>query len=331
MEGRSVAGFGEAASFSLRRVRIEGRAEEKFSSPGWCVMSLRSGEGEFADLVRRRSIAAGDVVLFLPGSRGLLRVGVDRELVAEYFVFQPEELVGLLSVDERLVFDRVNRRQGFVHVVSSDAPLARKFRSLAGRLGDPGTLEHRCHLLQLLGPMLDELRPLAESADEEMTTSGERLMALLSRMRDADLQALSVSDLARQCNCSRRHLARLVKRHLGTSIIALKTQLRLERAAALLRDPATKVIEVAFQCGFSHAGSFSARFKERFGATPARWRAQVLANGALPGALAVSSAAGGSRLKSRPAVSKRIVARLATGAPETETEPAPAGSTRSAG
>jgi AraC family transcriptional regulator len=91
-----------------------------------------------------------------------------------------------------------------------------------------------------------------------------------------------VTDLARRCGCSRRHLNRLVNEEFGCSLITLKTQLRLEKAATLLHDPEVKVINVALDCGFNHLGSFTAKFKERFGTTPARWREQLRTRPAAP-------------------------------------------------
>jgi hypothetical protein len=49
-------------------------------------------------------------------------------------------------------------------------------------------------------------------------------------------------------------------------------ELRLLKALSLLRDPDTKIINVAEQCGFNHLGLFNACFKKRFGNTPGHWR-----------------------------------------------------------
>ena len=51
--------------------------------------------------------------------------------------------------------------------------------------------------------------------------------------------------------------------------------MRLLRAAALLRDPTAKVVNVADECGFHHLGLFNTFFRRRFGACPTEWRVKV--------------------------------------------------------
>jgi Helix-turn-helix domain len=43
----------------------------------------------------------------------------------------------------------------------------------------------------------------------------------------------------------------------------------------LLRNPETKIIHVAEECGFNHLGLFNTCFKRRFGVSPGEWRKQA--------------------------------------------------------
>jgi AraC-like DNA-binding protein len=266
----------ESATLSLHELRLAASSQQTFTPSTWGVLALREGAAAWNDPRHRRILNEGDVLILLPGLHGVLRVSEKAELVGEYFQFRPEELVGILSVDDRLLFDRANRNNGSVYFVNADTQFALKFQALSQRIGAPGTVEHRCQLLQLMAPLIEELRQI-QQAGQPTTAAENRFVAILSQLTDSELQTLSVDDLARRCGCSRRHLSRLVRQRFGSSVVALKTQLRLERAAALLQDPTAKVIQVAYQCGFSHAGSFSARFKQRFGTTPAKWRLRVSA------------------------------------------------------
>jgi AraC-like DNA-binding protein len=87
-----------------------------------------------------------------------------------------------------------------------------------------------------------------------------------------EILELSVGDLAAKFGCSRRHLNRLFHDHFGVSVAALKMEMRLLKAASLLRGPDAKVINVAEQCGFNHLGLFNTCFKRRFGTSPGQWR-----------------------------------------------------------
>ena len=55
--------------------------------------------------------------------------------------------------------------------------------------------------------------------------------------------------------------------------------MRLLKAVALLRNPDTKVINVAEDCGFNHLGLFNTCFKRRFGTSPGQWRKQAVLSG----------------------------------------------------
>jgi AraC-like DNA-binding protein len=52
----------------------------------------------------------------------------------------------------------------------------------------------------------------------------------------------------------------------------MKMDVRLEKAASLLRASDAKIIDVAMECGFTHLGLFSAKFRQRYGARPSEWR-----------------------------------------------------------
>jgi transcriptional regulator GlxA family with amidase domain len=72
---------------------------------------------------------------------------------------------------------------------------------------------------------------------------------------------LSVPELAQTFGCSRRHLNRLFQHHFGISVACLRMEMRLMKAASLLRDTGAKVINVAEQCGFNHLGLFNICFR----------------------------------------------------------------------
>ena len=53
-------------------------------------------------------------------------------------------------------------------------------------------------------------------------------------------------------------------------------EIRLDKATRLLANSDSKVIDIAFQCGFCHLSQFSSKFKKRYGTTPALWRRRNL-------------------------------------------------------
>jgi AraC-like DNA-binding protein len=87
---------------------------------------------------------------------------------------------------------------------------------------------------------------------------------------------LSVAAVARSQRISPRYLQRLLEAS-GTSFTARVTELRLQRASALLSEPGTRrIADIALDAGFSDISHFNRLFRVRFGDTPSAIRAQGL-------------------------------------------------------
>jgi AraC-like DNA-binding protein len=82
--------------------------------------------------------------------------------------------------------------------------------------------------------------------------------------------------LGKQVGCSPFYLSRIFSQQMGTTISQYLRQLRMEKAAALLRAGKMNVTEVAMEVGYSSSSHFSVAFHETFGCCPdfIRWRLQ---------------------------------------------------------
>ena len=83
---------------------------------------------------------------------------------------------------------------------------------------------------------------------------------------------LCLDDLADAAAMSRYHFLRCFKHHAGSTPYAYLQQVRLQHAAALLRDSSKAITDVALDCGFTSLSRFSGAFRRRFGATPSAYR-----------------------------------------------------------
>jgi AraC family transcriptional activator of mar-sox-rob regulon len=165
-----------------------------------------------------------------------------------------------------------------MRVLPAGSPVARRLRTLTASAVPANSLEFRCELFRLIALLIAEVRRALDQGGPARSEVVRKVVLVLEQAKQSDFQGLSVEDLARQCGCSRRHLTRLVNEEFGCSIIKLKTQLKLQKAATLLHDPEAKVVNVALDCGFNHLGTFTAKFKKHFGTTPAKWREKLLAH-----------------------------------------------------
>ena len=90
-------------------------------------------------------------------------------------------------------------------------------------------------------------------------------------------ESISVAALASLARLSRYHFGRAFKVSFGTSPHRFHSQLRFERAKALLSGSPLSVTEIALEVGFQETSSFSMAFHRLTGLTPSGYRRSVLA------------------------------------------------------
>ncbi|WP_443938412.1 hybrid sensor histidine kinase/response regulator [Pedobacter sp. MW01-1-1] len=81
----------------------------------------------------------------------------------------------------------------------------------------------------------------------------------------------SVSDLCANINLSRSKLFRIIKSEVGMSINGLIIDVRLKRAAQLLKQRRYSVSEIMYMVGFENASYFNRSFKAKYGDTPKKY------------------------------------------------------------
>lgn len=100
-----------------------------------------------------------------------------------------------------------------------------------------------------------------------------KLRKMLEHLRRNAASPLPVSALARRFRASESTVYRLFQSGLGVSPKEFLTGLRLEMARTRLLDTDDTIVTVAEECGFPSPGALFELFRERYGQTPAEWRA----------------------------------------------------------
>ena len=118
-------------------------------------------------------------------------------------------------------------------------------------------------------------------AAARMVTTG--LLTHLRRARDhIDRhydRPLDLDQLARVAAVSKYHFARCFEATYGETPIRYLTRRRIERAQDLLRTANLTVTEICMLVGFSSLGSFSTRFTQLTGESPAAYRGRWATRG----------------------------------------------------
>jgi AraC-like DNA-binding protein len=102
----------------------------------------------------------------------------------------------------------------------------------------------------------------------------QRIDAATVWLRDHFNEDLDLHAVARHVGCAPHYLSRLFKQHTGKTLSRKLRQIRIDRAAALLRDGGNNVTEAAFEVGYNSLSHFTKAFVAEKGVRPSDWRAK---------------------------------------------------------
>src|SRR5665213_2654654 len=98
--------------------------------------------------------------------------------------------------------------------------------------------------------------------------SQERARKVLSLLQENLADPPGLEELGRQVGCSHFYLSRIFTQEVGKTISVTLRDLRMERAAALLREGRLNVTQVALEVGYSSLSHFSSAFHDVIGCCP---------------------------------------------------------------
>lgn len=161
------------------------------------------------------------------------------------------------------------------------------FRLLAGYLQEIGpSIPESGRAAQVLGEHLIDLAAFAITGMEASDNKREgvraaRLSAILREInRRSGQPCLSAAGIAPKIGVTPRYVHLLLE-ETGKSFTHHVLERRLEKAAALLRDPGwqhRKIAAIAAEAGFTDLSYFNRSFRRHFGATPSDIRASARAS-----------------------------------------------------
>jgi AraC-like DNA-binding protein len=161
------------------------------------------------------------------------------------------------------------------HVASSTVRLSASQQQLVATLRQPPVyaaaqpLWYQCKALELAVTFL-----VQPPADEEMFCSRqqrlaqERVEQVIFLLKQNLAEPPSLEELGKKIGCSHFYLSRIFSAQTGHTITQHLRQLRMERAAELLKSGEYNVTEAATEVGYNSLSHFSAAFTETFGSCP---------------------------------------------------------------
>lgn len=263
-----------ADHLSLKTLRL--RANEEWVSPGrgFSFLFPRKGSATYFLGPLAFGLNPGDVLVGNGEPRGRVSASGEGEVLLQLFSIAFEHLYPLFGSREigllGMVADSLKRSRLYQATTGVARECHRLLESAPPRLD----FQHRTHLLQMAATVLYEEIEAAEARRWAAARPDEHVAEILERLTAGELLNSSVEELAQKFGFCRRHLNRLFRQCFGLSIRQLRLEMRMIKAATLLRDPSAKVINVAGECGFNNLGLFNATFKQRFDMAPGQFRNQ---------------------------------------------------------
>lgn len=123
--------------------------------------------------------------------------------------------------------------------------------------------------------------PVVTRRSSQVTVVDDRdVSAALSFIRENAQRPIGVPDVVRAAVCSRRRLEVAFRRLLGSSILEVILDARIEQVKELLASTDLSVTEISGLSGFRDASALASKFRQRVGCTATQYRVRVRLRGA---------------------------------------------------
>ena len=130
-------------------------------------------------------------------------------------------------------------------------------------------LWYQCKALELAVTFFLQPPPEQEMfCSRQQRLAQERVEQVIFLLKQNLAEPLTLEDLGRKIGCSHFYLSRIFSTETGHTITQHLRQLRMERAAELLKSGEYNVTEAAMEVGYNSLSHFSAAFHETFGCCP---------------------------------------------------------------
>lgn len=128
---------------------------------------------------------------------------------------------------------------------------------------------YQCKALELAVTFLVQPPPEAELfCTRQQRVAQERVEQVVFLLKQNVANPPSLEELGKKIGCSHFYLSRIFSTQTGQTITQYLRQLRMEKAAELLKSREYNVTEVALEVGYNSLSHFSAAFQETFGCCP---------------------------------------------------------------
>lgn len=232
----------------------------------------------------RLQMKAGTVCLISPNVRHTARIGSEDSVVLTGMVYQSviRELLSSVDAEENILHTYLLR----ILYGSTYSPYLlcdMEFDpDLAGLMMEVEQIQHYsgAHMNNYVeaGNRLFLLRLLVKHEHElqmgtEVAKSDSDILNIMDYI-ETNYAEITLQSLARSYNYSPNYLSALIRSQYGRTFHEILTDVKMKKAAELLRQTDYSMTRISEQTGFSDKSYFLKRFKKYYGMTPSEYRAR---------------------------------------------------------
>lgn len=166
-----------------------------------------------------------------------------------------------------------NSSGGYLHFKVSDIiPIQNLIENLIWTLANHQVNKRSINQITM-GLLFLQLANHTETLSTNEGVSNQNLMFKVMRYIEENYVRGSLSEAAELLNCNEYWLSRYIKKEMGKTFTELIQQKRLNQAGFLLRTTSVKVIDICQSVGYENASYFHRIFREYYGVSPHKYRA----------------------------------------------------------
>jgi len=125
--------------------------------------------------------------------------------------------------------------------------------------------------------LLYHLRPYLHSSDQRKTSQHQitKMKELTEWLNETLAENIKLDDAAKFCGYSKSYFTKFFRNYTGSSFVAYKNLIRLEKAKRLLEKNELRGLEVAELCGYENYSYFIRAFKKLYDTTPKQYQIKM--------------------------------------------------------
>ena len=104
----------------------------------------------------------------------------------------------------------------------------------------------------------------------------ERVQKVIAIFKENLAEPPALEEIGRRVGCSHFYLSRIFSEQMGRPIFQHLRELRLERAAVMLREGRMNITQIALEVGYASPSHFTTAFRETFGCCPGLYPLRTL-------------------------------------------------------